>query len=232
MRARELSRWPVPGGLLDRLGLPPEAIEARSRRAARQLVGERWPEAEAELAASLVYASGDPGLVQEIRFGGDPVASARAALDAGAAVLVDVSMVGAGVRLPRGRSLEVAIRLPGAEETARRSGTTRAAAGILTGWDAFGAGGVVAVGNAPTALLAVLDLAGRCGPPACVIATCPGFSLAAEAKQALVSSGLPHVVVAGTRGGSGLAAAAVNFLLQSLPPRGGGGPPRGRRGGV
>ncbi|HKF78503.1 MAG TPA: precorrin-8X methylmutase [Candidatus Dormibacteraeota bacterium] len=232
MHARELRRWPVPGGLLDRLGMPPEAIEARSRRAARQLVGDRWPEAEAELAASLVYASGDPGLVDDIRFGGDPVANARAALDGGAAVLVDVTMVGAGVRLPRGRRLAVAIGLPGAAETARRCGTTRAAAGIMTGWDDFGAGGVVAVGNAPTALLAALDLADGCGPPACVIATCPGFSLAAEAKQALISSGLPHVVVAGTRGGSGLATAALNFLLQPLPPCGGGGPPRGRRGGL
>ena len=75
--------------------------------------------------------------------------------------------------------------------------------------------GVAAIGNAPTALLAVLDLAGRCRPPACVIATCPGFSIAAEAKEALFSSGLPYVAIAGTRGGSGLAAAALNFLLGS-----------------
>jgi precorrin isomerase len=49
-----------------------------------------------------------------------------------------------------------------------------------------------------------------------VIATCPGFSIAAEAKEELFSSGLPYVVTAGTRGGSGLAAAAVNFLLGAL----------------
>jgi precorrin-8X/cobalt-precorrin-8 methylmutase len=199
--------------LLDRLGLPPEEIEARSRQAARRLVGERWRGDEAELAANLLYAAGDPGLVHEIRLGGDPVARARSALAGGAAVLVDVTMVEAGIRLPAGRRLAVAIRLPGAGEMARRCRVTRAAAGIERGWDDFGASGVVAVGNAPTALLAVLDLARTCGPPACVIATCPGFMIAAEAKDALMSSGLPHVVVAGTRGGSGLAAAAVNFLL-------------------
>lgn len=214
MQARELRHWPVPDGLLDRLGLPPQEIEARSRRAALDLLGDRWRGDDAALVASLVYAAGDPGLVGAIELGGDPVGSARAALDAGASVLTDVTMVRAGVRLPPGRKLAVAVRLPGAEIIARRSGSTRAAAGMKRGWDDFGAGGIVAIGNAPTALLAVLDLAQRCGPPACVIATCPGFNLATEAKDALLASGLPCVAVTGTRGGSGLAAAAVNFLLE------------------
>lgn len=211
-----MSRWPVPGGLLDRLGRPPHEIERRSRQVARALVGDRWQGDEADLAASLLYASGDPDLGSDLRFGLDPVGCARRAFEAGAALLVDVTMTGAGIRLPAGRRMAVAIRLPGAEEMARRSGVTRAAAGIKKGWDDFGAGGVVAIGNAPTALLAVLDLAQQCSPPACVIATCPGFSIAADAKEALASSGLPYVAVAGTRGGSGLAAAAVNFLLEGL----------------
>jgi precorrin-8X/cobalt-precorrin-8 methylmutase len=216
MQARQLSRRPVPGGLLEKLGRPPEEIEARSRQVARELVGERWRGDEAELAASLLYAGGDPDLARDLRFGGDPIRRAHSALKEGAALLVDVTMVGAGIRLPAGRRLAVAIRLPGAEELARRSGITRAAAGIKKGWDDFGGGGVVAIGNAPTALLAVLDLAQSCRPPACVIATCPGFSIAAEAKDELISSGLPCVATAGTRGGSGLAAAAVNFLLRAL----------------
>ena len=208
MQAPELSRWPVPGGLLERLGLPPEEVERRSRQVARELVGGTWRGEESELAATLLYASGDPSLGRDLRFGGDPIAGARTALRGGAAVLVDVTMVAAGIRLPAGRRMAVAVGLPGAEEMARRSGTTRAAAGIRLGWDEFGAGGIVAVGNAPTALLAVLDLAAHGTAPACVIATCPGFSIASEAKEALASSGLPHVAVAGTRGSSGLAAAS------------------------
>lgn len=216
MRAQELSRWPVEGGHLERLGLPPGEIEARSRHVARQLVGTRWEEEdEAGLAAAVLYAAGDPGLITDLRFGGQPVDSARTALAAGAAVLVDVTMVGSGIRLSNGRRMAVAIRLPGAQDMARRANITRAAAGIKRGWDDFGAGGLVVIGNAPTALLAVLDLAAHCTPPACVVATCPGFHIATEAKEALLSSGIPHVVVAGPRGGSGLAAAAANFLLGS-----------------
>ncbi len=216
MQARELSRWPVPGGLLERLGRPPHEIEARSREVARERAGERWQGDEAELAACLLYASGDPDLARDLRFGCDPVRSARSALAEGAALLIDVTMTGAGIRLPPGRRMAVAISLPGTEEVAPGGGITRAAAGIKKGWDDFGAGGVVAVGNAPTALLAVLGLARQGRPPACVVATCPGFSIASEAKEALASSGLPYVGVAGTRGGSGLAAAAVNFLLGML----------------
>ena len=216
MQARELRRWPVPGGLLDRLGRPPHEIETHSRQVARALAGQRWQGDEADLAASLLYASGDPDLARDLRFGCDPVGSAMKALQEGAALLVDVTMTSAGIRLPAGRRIAVAIQLPGTEELARGGGITRAAAGVKKGWDDFGAGGVVAVGNAPTALLAVLDLAQQCSPPACVIATCPGFSIAADAKEALATSGLPYVAVAGTRGGSGLASAAVNFLLEGL----------------
>lgn len=215
MQARKLSSWPVPGGLLERLGRPPGEIEGPSRKRALDLARERWHGHEAELVASLLYASGDPDLLSMVQLDGDPVGSARRALQAGAAVLVDVTMVSAGIRLPPGQRMAVAVRQPGAEEMARRSGITRAAAGIKKAWDEFGARGVVAVGNAPTALLAVLDLAQHSVPPSCVIATCPGFTVATEAKQALADSGLPYLAVAGTRGGSGLAAAAMNLLLGS-----------------
>jgi precorrin-8X/cobalt-precorrin-8 methylmutase len=211
VQAGELTRWPVPGGLLDRWGMPPEEIEARSRGVARRLVDGRWRGEEAELAATILYAGGDPALAEALRFGGDPVVSARLALSGGAGLLVDVGMVAAGIRPWPDRRLAVAIEL-----AASGDGLTRAAAGIKAGWDGWGAGGVVVVGNAPTALLAALDLAGTCGAPACVIATCPGFSIASEAKEALFASGLPHVAVAGTRGGSGLAAAALNFLLRGV----------------
>jgi precorrin-8X/cobalt-precorrin-8 methylmutase len=196
--------WPVPGGWLSRLGAPPEAIERRSRGIAREMAGARLEGAAAEVAAAIVYASGDPALLDSI--------SIRGPLELGELpVLVDVGMVRAGLRFSG--ETAVAVEAPGAAELAARTGTTRAAAGVKLLWEEFGAGGLVVVGNAPTALLAALDLA-QAAPPRLVVASCPGFTLAEAAKAALVESGLPHVAVCGTRGGSGLAAAAANVLLR------------------
>ena len=196
--------WPVPGGWLERLGSEPTTIEDRSRGIARRLAAGRWQGIEAELAAAVVYAGGDPALLESI--------SIQGLVQGGPArVLADVGMVGAGLRGAFAGA--VAAEAPGAAGLARRAGTTRSAAGMRLYWDEFARGGLVVVGNAPTALLAALDLA-PAAPPAFVIATCPGFTLAQAAKDALVESGLPHLAVLGTRGGSGLAAAAANVLLR------------------
>ena len=215
MTSRMLTNWPVQGGLLERFGHAPAEIEARSRSLAMEFVGCRFQGPEAELVAALIYAAGDPDMVARVALGGDPVGRGRAALRDGGAIVADVTMVSAGIRLPAGQRLAVALRAPGAERFARSKGTTRTAAGMKRLWDDFGRGSVVVIGNAPTALLAVLDLAEVVAPPACVIATCPGFTGAAEAKEALIGSGLPHVVVRGNGGGTGLAVAAINALLTS-----------------
>ncbi len=187
-----------------RLGSEPDVIEARSRAIARELAAARWTGIEAELAAAVVYASGDPALLESISIRG-PVQIRPER------VLADVGMVRAGLRGTFAGA--VAAEAAGAEELAHRSGTTRSAAGVSLLWEEFGRDRLVLVGNAPTALLAALDLAST-SPPAFVIATCPGFTLAEVAKAALVESGLPHLAVLGTRGGSGLAAAAANVLLR------------------
>ncbi len=212
--------WPLAGGYLERLGLPPQVIRERSRRRAVELVSPHFRGMEALLVAEIIYATGDPGLVHLVRLGGDPVGKAVAALEAGRSVVVDVAMVSAGVRLPSGQTMAVAVQAAGAECLALHSGTTRAAAGMKELWPRFGAGGLIVVGNAPTALLAVLDLAEAVAAPACVIATCPGFTSATEAKDALATSKLPHLVIAGSRGGTGAAVAALNFLLAAAGKNG------------
>lgn len=204
--------WPLQGGWLERLGQAPAEVEARSRSLALQAVDGRWQGADAELAAACVYASGDAGLASRLALGGNAGQAGVEALRRGAGVLVDVAMVGAGTRMPRPPA--VAVDAPGAAELAAKTSTTRAAAGVAICWETHGRGGLVAVGNAPSALLAVLDLAASRGAPACVIATCPGFTLAAEAKAALAASGLSFLAVLGSGGGSGLAAAALNSLAR------------------
>jgi precorrin-8X/cobalt-precorrin-8 methylmutase len=150
----------------------------------------------------------------------DFVTASIAALRGGALVIVDVSMVAAGLRstmLQRlGCQVCVAVTEPNVADAARAAGITRSAMGIRLLKDRL-AGSLVAIGNAPTALLELLDLIDAgCAAPAAVIGMPVGLVAAAESKAELVDSGrtTPYATVLGTRGGSPLAAAAVNALLE------------------
>jgi glutamyl-tRNA reductase len=202
--------WPLPGGLLERLGKTPVEIETRSRAFAAEAT-TRWSWPDSELAGSCIYAGGDPGLATAIAIGGEPGRKGAEALRGGAGVLVDTSMARTGATRVR-NPIAIAVQMDRAADLAKEAKTTRAAAGVRLAWEKYGNGGIVVVGNAPTALLAALDLAEEHGPPACVIATCPGFTLAAESKELLAGSNLPHFVVTGTRGGTGLAVAVLNAI--------------------
>jgi precorrin-8X/cobalt-precorrin-8 methylmutase len=97
-------------------------------------------------------------------------------------------------------------------EAGPRANATRSAAAVELWGDAV-AGAVVAIGVAPTALYRLLELVEAGGPrPALVVGMPVGFVGAAESKEALIASGLPHIVVRGRRGGSAMAAAAINAL--------------------
>lgn len=208
-----------PGPLLREHGLPPSEIEPLSRRRIEAAIGDRLPASEPErgLVARLVYAAGDPDLAERVSLLGDPIPAAVAALARGSNLVVDVGMVAAGLsqKLLAGLGLRVhvAIRADGVAAHAARHGITRSAAGVLALADRLD-GAVVAIGNAPTALLALLDLCAGGGiRPAAVVGMPVGFVAADESKELLLASGLPAIVVRGTRGGSPLAAATVNYLL-------------------
>ncbi|HET6518519.1 MAG TPA: precorrin-8X methylmutase, partial [Geminicoccaceae bacterium] len=141
------------------------------------------------------------------------------ALAAGAPVLADATMVAAGIRrarLPAGSEVICTLDRPEVRALAARLGTTRSAAAVEL-WRPHLAGAVVAIGNAPTALFHLLDLiAADDGPrPALVLGFPVGLVGAAEAKDALIAARppVPYVALRGRRGGSALAAAAVNALL-------------------
>ena len=169
------------------------------------------------LALRLVHAAAEPDLVADLRWSAGAAAAGRAALAAGAPILVDAAMVASGIiaaRLPRRNKMLCFLgdrRVPG---LARRLGTTRSAAAVEL-WRPHLAGAIVAIGNAPTALFHLLELvAGGAPSPALVLGFPVGFVGAAEAKAALAENrlGLAFVALAGRRGGSALAAAAVNAL--------------------
>ncbi|MEU5025335.1 precorrin-8X methylmutase [Streptomyces milbemycinicus] len=170
-----------------------------------------------QVAVRMIHACGMVDLVQDLAYTPQVVARARAALRAGAPVLCDAHMVASGVtrkRLPADNDVVCTLSDPTVPELARRMGTTRSAAALEL-WRERLEGAVVAIGNAPTALFRLLEMVEAGAPrPAAVIGVPVGFIGAAESKEALAGhpAVLDHLVVRGRRGGSAIAAAAVNAI--------------------
>jgi len=179
---------------------------------------DRFPEGLRGLVTRMVHACGQTDLADLVVWGGDPVAAGKAALAAGRPVLVDSRMAGAGImakRLAPGSRVIHTADDPRVDERAKAIGDTRSAAAVDL-WIPYLDGAVVAIGNAPTALFRLLDVIEAGAPKPAVILGFPvGFVGAAESKEALISraNGVPFVTVRGRRGGSPLAASAVNALL-------------------
>ncbi len=184
-------------------------------RAEADLAG--LPEALAPVAVRLVHACGMPDIVADLAWHPEVAAAGRAALAAGAPVLADCRMVADGVtraRLPADNPVLCTLDDPEVPALARHLSTTRSAAAVELWRDEL-AGAVVAIGNAPTALYRLIELLNEgASRPAAILAFPVGFVGAAESKEALIAAGLrvPYLTLRGRRGGSALAAAAVNAL--------------------
>jgi precorrin-8X/cobalt-precorrin-8 methylmutase len=165
----------------------------------------------------MIHACGMTDLPADLAWSPGVGAEARRALAGGAPVLCDSAMVAGGItrsRLSAANRIVCTLRDPRVPELATRLGTTRSAAAVEL-WPGYLAGSVVAIGNAPTALFRLLELLEDGAPrPAAIIGVPVGFVGAAESKQALIAraGGVPYLTVRGRRGGSALAAAAVNAL--------------------
>jgi len=174
----------------------------------------------ARAAVRMIHACGMVDLVHDIAASPGFGAAAEAALRAGAPILCDTQMVAAGItrsRLPAANEVVCTLDDPRVAPMARELGTTRTAAAIEL-WAERLAGSLVVVGNAPTALFRLLELIASGSPrPAAVIGVPVGFVGAAESKEALAAAGGVHfLVVRGRRGGSAIAAAAVNALSSDV----------------
>jgi precorrin-8X/cobalt-precorrin-8 methylmutase len=176
----------------------------------------RFTPAEEVVAVRIIHACGLVEAAADIAFSPGAAEAGRAALRQGAPVLCDARMVANGVtraRLPARNEVICTLDDPQVPELAARLGTTRTAAAMELWQDRLG-GAVVAVGNAPTALFRLLELLDAGAPrPALVIGMPVGFVGAAESKDALFADGrVPAIIVRGRKGGSAMAAAAVNAL--------------------
>lgn len=174
-----------------------------------------------KLAVRLIHACGMVDVVQDLRFSPGAGAAGRAALAAGAPILCDARMVAEGItraRLPANNPVICTLHGEGVPELARELGNTRSAA-ALEHWREHLQGSVVVIGNAPTALFYLLEMIDAGAPkPALILGMPVGFIGAAESKDLLTadSRGVPYVIVRGRRGGSAMAAAAVNALATEV----------------
>lgn len=172
----------------------------------------------AHIVVRMIHACGMTDLPGDVEMSPDFAEVAEAALKAGAPILCDAKMVANGVtpsRLPARNLVICTLDDPRTAPLAAEMGTTRSAAAMEL-WRPHLAGALVVIGNAPTSLFRLLEMLDAGAPkPAAVIGIPVGFVGAAESKQALAQDGrVPFLVVHGRRGGSAMAAAAVNALAQ------------------
>jgi precorrin-8X/cobalt-precorrin-8 methylmutase len=187
-------------------------IEVRSYEILRsRLRLEHLPPLTRAVAERVVHTTADTSWAGEVLTDEAALRAGRAALLAGAELVVDARMVAAGVT---SRASSVVLDEPGVAELAAAEGLTRSAAGVRLAARRVPAGAVWAVGNAPTALQELLRLAAAGElSPALVVGVPVGFVGAVESKAALRASGLPSVSTPGERGGTPVAVAVLNALL-------------------
>ena len=167
----------------------------------------------------MIHACGETDLTKDVIATSGVVSAARSALEAGAPILCDSTMVASGVtrkRLPADNEVLCYLGEPGLPALAEQLSTTRTAAAVEYWRDRLD-GAVVAIGNAPTALFALLDVIDAGAPrPAAIVGAPVGFIGAAESCAALANpEDLDFITVAGRRGGSAIVAAAINALASA-----------------
>jgi precorrin-8X/cobalt-precorrin-8 methylmutase len=198
---------------------PVHPIETESYRILAERVDlSGWPPGPRDVVARMVHATADESFATTARIGDRAVPAAVAALASGAPVVCDARMVVAGIPSVAG-TVCFLDRVPGAPP-----GDTRSAAAVRLAGERHPDGALWVIGNAPTALFALLDLvAAGTVRPAAVVGLPVGYVGAAESKAALWAGDLRTIAVTntGNRGGSPAAAGAVNALARlarSTPP--------------
>ena len=200
----------------------PMTIENRSMELiAPHLAELHLDERETKLYSRRIHASGDVGYAPITRVHPQAIDAAIAALKRGVDIYTDVEMVRTGINKKKlasfGGTVHCLVADPDVAARAKAEGITRSMVAMRT----FGKdmdGSIVAIGNAPTALFEVLRLVREEGiRPACIVGIPVGFVGAAESKAELAANDIvPYITVEGSKGGSPIAAAAVNALMYMI----------------
>ncbi|MBQ7491383.1 MAG: precorrin-8X methylmutase [Clostridia bacterium] len=199
----------------------PMDIEKRSFEIITQLLGERQPAPEvADVVKRVIHTTADFDYADNLVFSEGAAQKGVKALRAGCHIVTDTSMAMAGINKTAlkklGGEVHCFIADPDVAQEAKERGITRSAVSMERAAE-LDKPCIFAIGNAPTALLAIEELIGQGRlEPALVIGVPVGFVNVVESKERIIASGVPHIVARGRKGGSNVAAAIVNALLYRI----------------
>jgi precorrin-8X/cobalt-precorrin-8 methylmutase len=200
----------------------PAAIYAKSFEIIRAETDLRSvPKDAQDIAVRIIHACGMPEIISELIITENFATAARNALVQQRPIFVDVEMVRHGIiarQLPEGVEIICKLNDPHAREIGIAKSITRSAAATQL-WKEKLEGAIVVIGNAPTALFALLEMMDAGSPkPACIVGMPVGFVGAAESKAELIanSRGLPYATIKGRKGGSAMASSVINALTSDM----------------
>ena len=201
----------------------PQDIENKSMEIIERELGDRassWPERELLVVKRCIHTSADFDYADNLVFSPGAVDTALNALKRGVTIVTDTSMAAAGINKRSASALGVEVRCfisdPDVAEEAKRRGVTRSAV-CMEKAAALGRPVIAAVGNAPTALIRLRELADQgLFRPELIIGVPVGFVNVVDAKEMILETDIPHIVAKGRKGGSNIAAAIVNALLYQV----------------
>jgi len=185
-------------------------ISQKSRRIAREVVGNETAEDRIRQRCSI--AVGDFSMVTLMRFTHQPILAGLSALAHESPIITDIRMVEVGIQ-KKGHQSPIICALDFGSDLAAARGITRTSAGFISLREKL-TGAIVVIGNSPSALLALCQMVGEGLRPALIIGTPVGFVSASESKELLRHLSVPSITTEGTRGGTPVAVAAMNEIIE------------------
>lgn len=198
----------------------PYEIEAKSMRIIDQEIGKLdCSESELKTIKRVIHASAEPKLASKVKFSPAAIEKMSQLIKEGADIITDVSMLKAGINKRKlaeyGGEVKCFISDADVREKAEETSLTRSIMAMRKAVELPGKK-IFAVGNAPTALFELLNLAEAGKEIDFIVGTPVGYVGAAESKAELIASQVPHISLAGRKGGSAIAASVVNSVLYML----------------
>lgn len=198
----------------------PYEIEAKSMRMIDEEIGKLdCSQSELKTIKRVIHASAEPKLAGKVKFSPAAIEKMSRLIKEGADIITDVSMLKAGINKRKlaeyGGEVKCFISDEDVREKAEATSLTRSIMAMRKAVELPGKK-IFAVGNAPTALFELLNLAEAGKEIDFIVGTPVGYVGAAESKAELIASQVPHISLAGRKGGSAIAASVVNSVLYML----------------